>query len=131
MIAAAAFSAMHLPVAAAGGATGVLLWGPAPMWFATTVVATLAVHAIKARVTGANPWMGPAAHLGRLDCPPGSVAVALLVPDWRVVAVAACLPLSGAVAVDFLAPPRKVEAGGLDGGGGQRVGARRPGPRPE
>lgn len=110
VIAAAAFSAMHLPVAAAGGATGVLLWGPAPLWFVTTVVATLAVHAIKARVTGATPWM-PAAALwsGWLALLVAS-AIAFWLPYWRVVALAACLPLAGAIVVNHLAlSPRRLK----------------------
>jgi hypothetical protein len=110
VVAAAAFSAMHLPVAAAGGATGVLLWGPAPMWFVTTVVATLAVHAIKARVTGATPWMMAAAAWAGWLALLGAGAIAIWLPEWRGVALAASLPLAGAVAVNHLAPsPRKLK----------------------
>jgi hypothetical protein len=48
----AAFASLHLPIAAAGGATGVRLWGPAAAWFAVFVSATFAVHAMKARHKG-------------------------------------------------------------------------------
>jgi len=110
VIAAAAFSAMHLPVAAAGGATGALLWGPAPLWFVTTVVATLAVHAIKARVTGATPWMPAAAQWSGWLALAGALAIAAWLPAWRVVALAACLPLAGAIAVNHLRPsPRRLK----------------------
>lgn len=102
VIAAAAFSSMHLPVAAAGGVTGTLLWGPSLMWFATTVVATLCVHAIKSRITGATPWVIPAATwMARLALL-GAIAVAALLPAWRTVALAACLPLAGVVIVNHL-----------------------------
>jgi hypothetical protein len=107
MVAAGAFSAMHLPVAAAGGVAGVLLWGPAAMWFVTTVVATLCVHAIKARVTGAARWTIPAsAWAGFLSLGAGA-AMAALVPDWRAIALAACLPLAGVVVINRLAPSPK------------------------
>lgn len=108
--AAAAFSAMHLPVAAAGGVTGVTLWGPALLWFVVTVTATLAVHAIKSRVAGATPWVGPAATwAGRLALL-GALAASVWLPDWRTVALAACVPLAGVVVVNRLAPsPRKLK----------------------
>ena len=110
VLAAAAFSAMHLPVAAAGGATGVLLWGPAAMWFVTTVVATLSVHAIKARVTGAAPWAVPAAVWGALLGLVAAVATAVWAPDWRVVALAAGLPLAGVAVINHLAlSPKKLK----------------------
>ena len=110
VIAAAAFSGMHLPVAAAGGATGALLWGPVPLWFVTTVVATLAVHAIKARVTGATPWMPAAALWSGWLALLVALAVAAWLPYWRVVALAACLPLAGAVVVNHLAlSPRRLK----------------------
>jgi hypothetical protein len=106
-LAAAAFSAMHLPVAAAGGASGELLWGPPVMWFATTMVATFAVHAIKARVTGLNGWVVPFAVWSA----PVALAVALCAawyfPGFRAVCLASCLPLAGVLAVNGLAPGPK------------------------
>ena len=109
VVAGAAFSAMHLPVAAAGGVGGVALWGPPVLWFVVTVSATLAVHAIKSRVTGAAPWVVPAstwvARLALL----AALATWVWVPDWRTVALAACLPLAGIVVVNRLAlSPRKL-----------------------
>jgi hypothetical protein len=110
VVAGAAFSAMHLPVAAAGGVSGPALWGPPVLWFAVTVCATLAVHAIKSRVTGATPWVVPAATwAGRLALL-GALAAWVWMPGWRPVALAACLPLAGVVAVNRLAlSPRKLK----------------------
>ena len=109
-IAAAAFSAMHLPVAAAGGADGALLWGPPVMWFATTMVATFAVHAIKARVTGAKPWVVPVAAFAAPLALAAALCLAWAFPAFRAVALAACLPLAGVVALDRLAlSPKKLK----------------------
>jgi len=109
-VAGAAFSAMHLPVAAAGGVAGVLLWGPALLWFVVTVTATLAVHAIKSRVTGATPWVGPAATWSARLALLVALVASAWIPDWRPVALAACVPLAGVVVVNRLAPsPRKLK----------------------
>lgn len=109
-VAAAAFSAMHLPVAAAGGVTGLLLWGTPVMWFVTTVVATLAVHAIKSRVTGAMPGVVPAATWSARLALMVALAVWAWVPEWRSVALATCLPLAGVVVVNRLTlSPRKLK----------------------
>jgi len=106
-LAAAAFSAMHLPVAAAGGASGEWLWGPPVMWFATTMVATFAVHAIKARVTGLNGWVVPLAMWSAPLALGLALAAAWYVPGFRMVCLAACLPLAGVLAVNALAPGPK------------------------
>jgi len=109
VIATAAFSAMHLPVAAAAGVDGVLLWGPPVMWFIVTVTATLAVHAIKSRVTGAAPWVVPAATWAARLALLAALAASVWMPGWRIVALAACLPLAGVVVVNRLAlSPRKL-----------------------
>jgi len=109
-IAAAAFSSMHLPVAAAGGAEGALLWGPPAMWFATTMVATFAVHAIKARVTGARAWVVPVASFAAPVALAAALVIAWAFPPIRAVALAACLPLAGVVALDRLAlSPKKLK----------------------
>lgn len=102
VVAAAAFSAMHLPVAAAGGVTGLLLWGPAAMWLVTSVVATLCVHAIKSRVTGAMPWVVQAATWTSLLALPAAIAIALWVPEWRRIVLAASFPLVAAALVNVL-----------------------------
>jgi hypothetical protein len=109
-IAAAAFAAMHLPVAAAGGVTGTLLWGPPLMWFASTVAATLCVHAIKSRATAAEPWVRPAASwTARLALVAALVAAAWL-DQARGVALAACIPLAAVLIVDRLAlRPRRLK----------------------
>lgn len=110
VIAGAAFSAMHLPVAAAGGADGPALWGPPVLWFAVTVSATLAVHAIKSRITGATPWVVPAASWTARIALLAALAAWVWLPGWRTVALAACLPLAGVVAVNRLAlSPRKLK----------------------
>ncbi len=110
VIAGAAFSAMHLPVAAAGGAAGTALWGPPVLWFAVTVSATLAVHAIKSRITGATPWVVPAASWTARLALLAALAAWVWMPGWRTVALAACLPLAGVVAVNRLAlSPRKLK----------------------
>lgn len=109
-LAAAAFSSMHLPVAAAGSASGALLWGPPVMWFATTMVATFCVHAIKARVTGARPWVLPLAAWSAPVAVACALAAAWFFPDLRAVALAACIPLAGVLAVNRLAlSPRKLK----------------------
>jgi len=106
-LAAAAFSSMHLPVAAAGDASGELLWGPPVMWLATTMVATFAVHAIKARVTGLNAWVVPLATWSAPAALVSALAAAWYFPGIRVVCLAACLPLAGVIAVNRLAPGPK------------------------
>jgi len=107
IVAAAAFSSMHLPVAAAGGVTATLLWGPPVMWFAATVVATLCVHAIKARSMGRTPWVIPAARWTAWLALLVALAVCALLPGWRAVALAACLPLAGVVVLNHLSPSPK------------------------
>lgn len=113
VVAAAAFSSMHLPVAAAGGVTGTLLWGPSGLWFATTVVATFCVHAIKARRSGLRPWTIPAATWSARLALAGAIALGTMLPDWRAVALAACLPLAGVVILNHLAvsPKRLKQVG--------------------
>lgn len=109
-LAAAAFSAMHLPVASAGGASGAMLWGPAAMWFATTTVATLCVHAVKARVTGKAAWVIATATAAAVIALIAAAALAALAPEWRYVALAAQAPLAACVAVNALAPsPKKLK----------------------
>lgn len=107
MVAAAAFSSMHLPVAAAGGVAGTLLWGPPLMWFAATVAATLCVHAIKARSVKRTPWVIPAAAWTARVALVGALAILAWVPGWRPIALAACLPLAGIVVLNQLAPSPK------------------------
>jgi hypothetical protein len=106
-VAAAAFSSMHLPVAAAGGVAGVMLWGPAVIWFATTMVASLCVHAIKSRVTGLTPWVVPLASWLAPAALLLAVAVWIQVPDWRALALAAAVPIASSVLVNFLSPSPK------------------------
>lgn len=110
LVACAAFSAMHLPVAAAAGVEGAALWGPAAMWLAVAVSATLAVHAIKARVTGASPWVVAAAPWAARLAVLAALAAWLAVPPARFVAQAALVPLAAMLVVDRLAlSPRKLK----------------------
>jgi hypothetical protein len=106
-IAAAAFSSVHLPIAASSGVAATLLWGPPLMWLAATMVATLCVHAIKARSMGRAPWVIPMAAWAAWLALAGALAVLALIPDWRTVALAACLPLAGIVVLNHLAPSPK------------------------
>jgi hypothetical protein len=106
-LAAAAFASMHLPVAASGGVTGLMLYGPPILWFVATLVATLCVHAIKSRVTGATPWVQWAAPLAARFALFAALVVTATVPAWRPVALAACLPLAGVVVLNRLAPSTK------------------------
>jgi hypothetical protein len=107
VIAAAAFSSVHLPIASSGGVVDTLLWGPPLMWFAATMVATLCVHAIKARSMGRTPWVIPMATWTAWLALAAALAVLALIPDWRTVALAACLPLAGVVVLNRLAPSPK------------------------
>ena len=106
-LAAAAFAAMHLPVAASGGVTGLMLYGPPVLWFVATIVSTLCVHAIKSRVTGATPWVQWVAPLATRFALFAVLVVTVTVPAWRPVAVAACLPLAGVLVLNRLAPSTK------------------------
>jgi hypothetical protein len=73
-------------------------------------VATLAVHAIKSRVTGTVPGVVPAANWSARLALLVALAVWAWVPDWRSVALASCLPLAGVVIVNRLAlSPRKLK----------------------
>jgi hypothetical protein len=110
VVAGAAFAAASLPVAAAGGVAGVLLWGPALMWFVVTIAATFCVHAIKARVTGTPPWAVPAASWVARGAVLAALVASVWIPGWRVVALAACAPLAGVLVVNYLAPsPRRLK----------------------
>lgn len=105
----AAFAAMHLPVAASGAVSGVALWGPAGMWFVLTAVATLSVHAVKSRLTGATPWVVPAADWGAWLSLFAAIAAWIWLPQGQAVALAACLPLAGVVVVNRMEiSPRKL-----------------------
>lgn len=109
-LACAAFSAMHLPVAASSGVAGAALWGPPVMWFAVTVSATLAVHAIKSRVTGASPGVVAAAPWVARLALLAALAAWLALPQARFVAQAALLPLAAILVVDRMAlSPRKLK----------------------
>lgn len=96
---AAALAGMHLPVAGAGGARGVVLWGPALVWLSGFVSATLAVHAIKARQKQRDRWLQRVAGGIAL----AGVLVALSLGVWsdslRALAFALAVPLLAVVVV--------------------------------
>lgn len=106
-IAAAALASMHLPVAAAGGVAGALLWTPAAMWLVVTIVTTLSVHAIKARLTGTRPWAGAAADWTARIAVLAALCAGAFAPDLRPAAMAALLPLVAVLGVNWLAPSTK------------------------
>jgi hypothetical protein len=100
-VAAAALASMHLPLAAAAGVAGVALWGPALVWFVAFFLATLAVHAIKARQKQRDPWLGPVALGSTIAVAATVVALAVRVPALRLPALARALPLSAVLAVNL------------------------------
>lgn len=108
--AAAAFSAMHLPVAAAGAVEGPQLWAPPVLWFVVTVTATLSVHAIKSRVTGASPWVVMVANWGARAALLAALVAWAWLPQARFAAQAAFIPLVAVVVVNRMAlSPRKLK----------------------
>jgi len=103
-VAAAAFASMHLPVAAAGGVAGTLLWSPPAMWFVVFAVATLCVHGIKSRITGRRAWTIPAAPWAARIALFLALVLSAFVPHWRPAALAALLPLGAVLLLARLAP---------------------------
>lgn len=98
-ITAGALAGMHLPVSAAGGATGVALWGPALVWFVASFLATLAVHGIKARQKQRDRWLGVVAMVSPIAVGIALGAVAVGEASLRLPAVALAVPLSAVLAV--------------------------------
>ena len=99
-IAAAALASMHLPIAAAGGVAGVALWGPALVWFVAFFLATLAVHAIKARQKQRDRWLGAVAVGSTIAVGAVAVALAVGVAPLRLPALALAAPLAAVFAVN-------------------------------
>ncbi len=99
-ITAAALAGMHLPVAAAAGVAGVALWGPALVWFVAFFLATLAVHAIKARQKQRDRCLGPVALGSTIAAGTVVVALAIGIAPLRLPALALALPLSAMLAVN-------------------------------
>lgn len=99
-VVAAALASMHLPVASAGGVEGVKLWGPAVVWFAGFFVATLAVHAIKARQKHREGWIGTAAIASSLAGALAAAALIVIMPSLRVLGIALALPLIAVLGVN-------------------------------
>jgi hypothetical protein len=96
---AGAMAAMHLPVAAAGGVTGLVLWGPAAVWFSGFFLATLAVHGIKARQKRRSPLIVTTASLLPVAGLLAALTLALLVPALRVFGIVLAVPLLAVLAV--------------------------------
>ncbi len=97
---AAALAGMHLPLAAAAGASGVALWGPALVWLVAFFLATLAVHAIKARQKQRDAWLGPLALGCTVVVAAAAVVLAIAVPPVRLPALALAVPLVAVLAVN-------------------------------
>lgn len=98
---AAALASVHLPVAAAAGVAGVALWGPALVWFLGFFLATLAVHAIKARHKKRGGWVAAAATVSPMLGLLAAAATALAVPPLRMLGLALAVPLLAVVAVNM------------------------------
>jgi hypothetical protein len=99
LVAAAAFAALHLPLAAAGGAEGVRLWGPAAAWLAAFVAATFAVHALKARHKGRDAGLVHAAVAVTALVVAAALAVGLAGGAARMLGWAALVPAAAALYV--------------------------------
>ncbi len=99
-VTAGALAGMHLPVAAAAGAGGVALWGPALVWFVAFLLATLAVHAIKARQKQRDPWLRAVAVTSTVAAAIAVVALVIGAAPLRLPALALALPLSAVLAVN-------------------------------
>lgn len=99
-VTAGALASMHLPLAAAGGADGVALWGPALVWFASFFLATLSVHAIKARLKQRDRWIGPIAVWSTVAVGGAAVALAIFEPPLRLPGLALAVTLSAVFAVN-------------------------------
>ncbi len=98
---AAAFAAMHLPIAAAAGTVGVALWGPALVWLLAFFLATLAVHAIKARQKQRDRWLGVIAAGSTVVAGAAVVAVAIALAPLRLPAFALAVPLGAVLVVNL------------------------------
>jgi len=99
-ITAAALAGMHLPIASAGAARGVALWGPALVWFVAFFLATLAVHAIKARQKQRDRWLRVLAFCSTVAVGAAAVALAITQPPLRLPALALAVPLCAVLAVN-------------------------------
>ncbi len=100
-VTAGALAGMHLPVSATAGVTGVALWGPALVWFVAFFLATLAVHAIKARQKQRDRWLGPLAVGSTIAVAAAAAALAAGLAPLRLPALALILPLGAVLAVNL------------------------------
>ena len=100
-VTAAALAAMHLPIAASAGASGVTLWGPALVWFVAFFLATLAVHAIKARQKQRDRWLRVLALWSTVAVGVATLALAVDLAPLRLPALALALPLGAILAVNL------------------------------
>lgn len=98
---ASAFAGMHLPVAAAAGAAGLALWAPAAVWFVAFFVATLAVHAIKARQKQRDAWLRALAVGSTIAVGVGAIVIAVAAPPLRLPALALAVPVGAVLAVNL------------------------------
>jgi hypothetical protein len=99
LVAAAAFAALHLPLAAAGGAEGFRLWGPAAAWLAAFIAATFAVHALKARHKGRDAGLVRAAVAVSILVAAAALAVGLAGGAAGMLGWATLVPAAAALCV--------------------------------
>ncbi len=80
------------------------------MWFLVMASATFAVHAIKSRVTGASPWLPPAANAVARVALLAALVTWVGLPQARFVAQAALIPLAAVLVANRLSlSPRKLK----------------------
>lgn len=87
-----ALAALHLPVAAAAGARGGALVGPALVWAAAFALATVAVHGLKDRFRGRRSWTVTGAVTLALVVCVAALALILTTPAARPFGVALLVP---------------------------------------
>lgn len=103
-LAAVALASVHLPIAAAGGASGPSLWVPAAVWALAFALATVTVHSLKVRSKGrgAGGWTVPVAPVLAAMALGLAVAAPVVGPSAR--AVAAMVPVAMVLLGLSLAP---------------------------
>ena len=106
VLVAAAMAANHLPLAAAGGRTGLLVWAPAVVWFTGFALAVVTVHSIKVRFKGLDRgrWTVVAAPVLAGLVVAGAVAAVFVFQDVRRWIALAVVPIPAAVLVLGVVP---------------------------
>jgi hypothetical protein len=97
-----ALASVHLPLAAAGGVSGMALWAPAFVWLAGFFLATLAVHAIKARHKQRDPWIERVALAASGAGVLAALALVVAGPPLRLLGMIGAWPLLAVLAVNVV-----------------------------